>query len=72
MALVLPPDYYSWKNGHARKLFRLKSFSSHAVLRDGFEHFQSLDKHPLFFGSEQWEDKFASLLDLVKGFSLDV
>ena len=42
---------------------------------DGFEHFQSLDsfrKASFILGSELWEDKFGSLLSLVKGFILDV
>ena len=42
---------------------------------DGFEHLQSLDsfrKASFIFGSELWEDKFGSLLGLVKGFILDV
>ena len=36
---------------------------------DGFEHFQSLDsfrKASSILGSELWEDKFGSLLVLVK------
>ena len=42
---------------------------------DGFEHFQSLDsfrKASFILGSELWEDKFGSLLRLVKGFISDV
>ena len=42
---------------------------------DGFEHFQLLDsfrKASFILGSELWEDKFGSLLGLVKGFILDV
>ena len=42
---------------------------------EGFEHFQSLDsfrKAPFVLGREMWEDKFGSLLGLVKGFILDV
>ena len=42
---------------------------------DGFENFQSLDsfrKASFILGSELWEDRFGSLLGLVKGFILDV
>ena len=42
---------------------------------DGFEHFQSLGsfrKASFIFGSELWEDKFGSLLDLVNGFIFDI
>ena len=41
-------------------------------LGDGFEHFQSLRKASFILGSELCEDRFCSLLDLVKSFSLDV
>ena len=44
-------------------------------LGNGFEHFQSLDsfrKASFILGSEVWEDAFGSLLDLVKGFIVDV
>ena len=44
-------------------------------LGNGFEHFQSLDsfrKASFILGSEVWEDEFGSLLDLVKGFIVDV
>ena len=44
-------------------------------LGNGFENFQSLNsfwKALFIFGSEVWEDEFGSLLDLVKGFIVDV
>ena len=45
------------------------------LLRDGCEHFESLDsfeKASFVLGSELWEDDFSSMLDLVKDYIVDI
>ena len=45
------------------------------MLGDEFEHFQSLgsfEKASFVFGSESWENKCGSMLDLVKSYIIDV
>ena len=45
------------------------------TLGDEFEHFQSLgsfEKASFVLGSELWENKYGTMLDLVKSYILDV
>ena len=67
LVLWVFPVYSTLRNDFVCKLQEL--------LGDRCEHFESLDsfeKASFVLGSEQWEDDFSSMLDLVKDYIVDV
>ena len=54
-------------------LWECPAYSSLRILGDEFEHFQSLgsfEKASSVLGSELWENKCGSMLDLVKSYTI--